>query len=90
MDDERVDRIYNYAMGLAEARVKQSEALEELVTLAGGRPEPLRAALERMTKTVDERAGEPSPGTEDTGPPEGTALLASRLLAEAVESLSEE
>jgi hypothetical protein len=87
--DDSGDRIYNYAMGLAEARVKHVDAVEELVALAGNRPEPLREALERTKEEVAATAERPSEGTDDTGPPEAPALLASRLLAEALESLAD-
>ncbi len=88
--DEGTDRVYNYAMGLAEARIKDAEAIQELVRRAGGRPESLRAALERTRSAVDEAVGSPSVAVEETEPPEAPALLASRLLAEALELLEEQ
>jgi hypothetical protein len=85
--DEGIEQLYNYAMGLAEARSKDSDAVQELVERAGGRPELLRAALEKVRSTLDDAVEQPSEGTDDAGPPEAPALLASRLLAEALESL---
>ena len=90
MAAEESDRIYNYAMGLAEARVKNADAVEELIGLSEGRAEILRSALDRARAELESAVERPSAGTEDTGPPEAPALLATRLLEEALVAMGAE
>ncbi len=77
-------QIYNLARGLGEARVKNSQAVQELVALAGGRREPLEEALQQARAAVKAQEATPDPATDKSGPPQAPALLASRLLEEAL------
>jgi hypothetical protein len=85
--DDIADRIFSYAMGLGEARTKDAETVEELVALAGNDSRPLREALERTKALAAELAAGPGEERDDEAPPEAAALVASRILAEALESL---
>ena len=81
---EDPQRIYTLAKGLGEARVKQTEAVAELVRLAGGAREPIEEALQLARAEVKAEETTPDTATGDTGPPQAPALLTVRLLEEAL------
>jgi hypothetical protein len=85
--DDIADRIFSYAMGLGEARTKDAETIEELVALAGNDRRPLREALKRTKALAAASVADLDEERDDAAPPEAAALVASRLLAEALESL---
>ncbi len=76
-------------MGLASAMSKGEDAVRELVELAGRDLEILesvRQRTEREAAIVEERR---SSAVGDQGPPEAPALLATRLLDEAIRLVDE-
>ena len=77
-------RIFTVAKGLGEARVKQTEAVAELVRVAGGRRGVIEEALQLARAEAKAEETTPDTGTGDTGPPQAPALLTVRLLEEAL------
>ena len=84
MSGEGADRIYNLAKGLGEARVKDADAVEQLVRLAGGDRDAIEKALGLARAEVKAHEATPDAATDDSGPPQAPALLAQRLLEEAL------
>ena len=84
MGEEDARALYRAAKGLGEARVKHSEAVERLVELAEGREELVEEALQLCRAEVRDEEATPDAATGDTGPPQAPALLAARLLEDAL------
>ncbi len=87
VDNERVEQVFNHALGLAVALSQERDAVDELVTLSRGDPAVIRRALARVNEQIERVQSRPA-GT-GIGPPEAPATLASRLLAEAMRRVSE-
>jgi hypothetical protein len=89
MSDDPGHRVYIHAMGLAEAMTKATSGVDELVTVAGGDEEVLEAALQRAESEAQSEAGEVnepvSDGGSDAPASDAPALLARRLLRQALE-----
>ena len=84
MGGEEAHRIYMLAKGVGEARVKHADVVRQLVALADGRREAIDEALQLARAEVKARETTPDAATGDTGPPQAPALLATRLLEEAL------
>ena len=84
MSNNRVDRVLNHALGLAGALTQEAEAVRELIAVSEQDRALLAEALERVKDEIERVRSRPSPATDDSGPPEAPALLAQRLLQEAI------
>lgn len=84
MRDETVRRVRTVAVGLGEAMTKDAEAVRQLVTVSGGDVRVLERALEHVEAQAGGDDREPTTGTSAEGAPEAPALLAVRLLREAI------
>jgi hypothetical protein len=84
MSDERVNQVVRHALGLAGALSQEVEAVDELMEVAERDGVLLTQALKRVDEQIERVSAEPSRATDDTGPPEAPALLARRLLQEAI------
>lgn len=93
MSDDSAHRVYAHAMGLAEAMTKSSSAVEELITVAGGDRRVLEGALRRAESEAREESagpGDPVSAPESDAPiSEAPALLARRLLTEALDHMTD-
>lgn len=63
---------------------QEAEAVRELIAICGQDRDLLTQALERVKDEIERVRSSPSPATDDSGPPEAPALLAQRLLQEAI------
>ncbi|HYY44944.1 MAG TPA: hypothetical protein VE975_07115 [Actinomycetota bacterium] len=89
MNDDLAYRLYLHAKGLGEAMAKHNRAVAELLSLAEGNRNVLEAARGYARSDAAQAQAQPaSDDVEDT--PEAPALLALRLLEEAIEQLSAE
>lgn len=92
MSDDLTYRVYAHAMGLGEAMTKSASGVEELVSIAGGDREVLEGALRRAESEAIEEADrpeEPTSAPESDAPiSDAPALLARRLLADALEQVT--
>lgn len=91
MSEGPIDLVYRHARGLGEGMTKASTAVHELLMVADRDEPTLRAALQKArTEASEETAeatGEDSPDDSDAPGPQAPALLAVRLLEQALEEL---
>ena len=89
MSDDSSSRVYRHAMGLAEAMTKDSSAVDELVAVAGSDREVLEGALRHAESEAQKETQEPSSpisaAASDAPISDAPALLARRLLRQALE-----
>ncbi len=90
MNDPRVDSVYNLAMGFGSALIQHSEAVDELVSAAKRDRGVLEEAHRRIHREAAEAAAEETAAVAGEEVPEAPALLATRLLADAIEELEGE
>lgn len=84
MSNGRVNQVLNHAKGLAGALTQEAEAVRELIAISEQDRVLLSKALKRLEDEIEHVRSQPSPATDDSGPPEAPALLAQRLLREAI------
>lgn len=87
MSDPRAERVYTLAMSFGTALTQHSGAIDELIAAAEEDVDVLEQVRRRIDKEIENAAREPTTGVNDMGPPEAPALVASRLLRDAVEDL---
>lgn len=84
-----MEGVYAHAMGLAGAMAKGEDAVRELVERAG-KDRAVLASARRRTEIEAARAeGREDDAVGDEGPPGAPALLAARLLDEAIQLVEE-
>jgi hypothetical protein len=91
MDEGAIELVYRHARGLGEGMIKASTAVNELLIVADRDDEVLRAALEKARRDAGEETadatGEDSPDDSDAPGPQAPALLAVRLIEQALDEL---
>lgn len=91
MNEDAVRRVYAHAMGCAEAMSKDSSAVAELIAVAEQRRDVLQKALERAETEAGREERRRTEGGDDASTeapwPEAPALLATRLLRQALDDL---
>ncbi len=87
MGDDLVQRVYAHARGLGEALSSHAGAIDELLEVAQRDRDALVRSLELAEQEVGRTEEERSAAVGDEGPPVAPALLASRLLRDAIAEL---
>ncbi len=91
MSEGASELVYRHARGLGEGMTKASTAINELLIVADRDCSVLEAALAKARKEANVEAAdathEDSPDASDAPGPQAPALLAVRLLEQAIEEL---
>ncbi len=86
VDNDLVDRVYTTAKGYGEALATHHSSVQQVLAVAGHDRRVLEAARERAHAEGEGAARQPTTGVSDVVD-EASALVASRLLDEAIAEL---